>query len=535
MKRLRHALSCFLLLAFAAQARPDATEEWLDRMREAVGYVPSRQAIEIRGRTEYLGLRGLSRLVLAADGRFVQSATTREPGFLLEEIVVYDGREVRRRDFTGLVRPLELRDRDEQLALAWMTGYRHLEPNGPFVLELDPESSTPELAVFDVRLRDRPWTARLFVDATTALPSRLEYESGSGITTVRFVSYDEEPVRRPRETTIEIGGIVYRSAFEPARNRRVSDEDFALELQRPTDFRFDPDAPPAVESKVLPIGLVLVKATVDDREEGWFLLDSGAGTYALDRKFLEETLRLRGFGKIPVFGAGGASASRLFRAQSLRIGPLTIERPIVVGLEGGLLDQLGAAFRIPIRGILGYDVFARAVVVMDKQEGIVELHPPGREPPGTVNWQPVRLYANHPCITARFEGDREGVFMLDTGAAIGLIFSDWAVEEYRLREGRTTSPTALGGVGGFQAADAGRVAWIEFAGRRFEDVPAVFARPGRGIFSDRYRTGILGNPLTRVFRLVFDYPNSRIAFVPRDRTSSGADGGRSASVGMIRR
>jgi hypothetical protein len=76
----------------------------------------------------------------------------------------------------------------------------------------------------------------------------------------------------------------------------------------------------------------------------------------------------------------------------------------------------------------------------------------------------------------------------------------------------------LGGVGGYVAAKKGEIEWIEIGGRRYENIPALFATEARGAFADSRKQGNIGAELLRKFTLVFDYPESRMAFIPRDHT-----------------
>jgi hypothetical protein len=74
----------------------------------------------------------------------------------------------------------------------------------------------------------------------------------------------------------------------------------------------------------------------------------------------------------------------------------------------------------------------------------------------------------------------------------------------------------MAGVGGTTLASTGPLAWFAIGGRRFENPTVTFARPAEGSFLDTYTLGNVGQTFLTPFRIVFDYPRRRIAFVPRD-------------------
>jgi hypothetical protein len=69
----------------------------------------------------------------------------------------------------------------------------------------------------------------------------------------------------------------------------------------------------------------------------------------------------------------------------------------------------------------------------------------------------------------------------------------------------------MGGVGGFGRAATGKLEWFELGGQRFETLTMQFAQTELGALTDRYTVGNLGQEVLDDYRLVFDYPNGRIA------------------------
>ena len=87
--------------------------------------------------------------------------------------------------------------------------------------------------------------------------------------------------------------------------------------------------------------------------------------------------------------------------------------------------------------------------------------------------------------------------------------------QMRLLDNRETSAGVVAGVGGGMPCRRGTLEWFELGGRRTDSVPAMFVTEARGAFADPYSLGNIGTTLLEPFRIVFDYPGGRIAFVAR--------------------
>ncbi len=152
---------------------------------------------------------------------------------------------------------------------------------------------------------------------------------------------------------------------------------------QPGDCWLDPAAPPVLETRRLPSGHLLVRARVEGAEPGWFFLDSGAaGLFVTPR--VSRQAGLARLGALRVRSGGGNLDAGLVRGARLTVGPLTLWNPLFAELDLGEVERI---LGLEVAGILGYDLFRRAVVVMDPQRGTAELHDPFtyRLPPG--RWQ----------------------------------------------------------------------------------------------------------------------------------------------------
>lgn len=294
---------------------------------------------------------------------------------------------------------------------------------------------------------------------------------------------------------------------------RESVAGFAPPADPPRDWSFTAGAAPELELRVAASGHLLVHPRVDGQDVGWFIFDSGAGAMCLDAG-LTERLGAERFGRVTAIGVAGRAETDFTRTRSFTLGPMTLDEPIFVLLD---LAFLAPYFEVPIAGIVGHELFARAVVEYETApDPRISLH--AREDYRLIEgarWEPMIVSERIPIVRARFEGGHEDWFRLDTGANGTVAFHAPAVERYGLLDARATTPAQAGGVGGSGEVRVGRLAWLELGGARFEEFDAQFYVGEVGAFADADTCGNLGLDLLRNFRLVFDARGERIAFLPR--------------------
>ncbi len=280
---------------------------------------------------------------------------------------------------------------------------------------------------------------------------------------------------------------------------------------------FVPTVPPEIEVRRVKTGHLLVRPTINGRESGWFIFDTGAGINVISTPHVSD-YALTPSGSLTAKGVGGNEESKLFRAARLVLGPMTMhDQPLMATDLSFLKSHLGEE----IVGVIGFGVLARCVAEVDLATPSIRLHDPARfSLPDGATWSEMSLEARVPSVKARFEG-REGRFRLDTGANDGLVFHAPAVRRWRLLENREVSDAKVGGVGGFVPVKRGEVAWVELGGVRHEHVSARFAtQPDKGTFAKKKLAGNIGAGLLKHYVLVLDYASERIAFMPNTSSRS---------------
>jgi hypothetical protein len=280
--------------------------------------------------------------------------------------------------------------------------------------------------------------------------------------------------------------------------------------QRAADTRFDAKISPVLEVRRTRSGHTLVHPLVDGQDLGWFVFDSGAGGMVIDRAAADR-IAMPVLDNIQVIGIGSAESSRLRQGKHFTLGPMAIDDLKFVELDlAGLSGILG----VPIGGIVGFDLIARAVVELDVATPAASIHDPEAYELTRGTWQAVQFSNNHPVVTARFEGDREDSFVLDTGSNDTVIFHAPTVERYKLLERRETTARRGRGIAGAVVHQRGVLEWFEFGGHRFEQVRVSF-HTNPDAAADIRLAGNIGSRIFSRFVMVFDYSRERMAFVAR--------------------
>lgn len=498
-----------------AIAKPPTDKAAIDAIaavRKALGLnrMAKGTSLQAQGSSSFLGKPGTVTLLFDNEGRFVQTQQS-----MLSTTSGYDGNQAWTTDFSGETQIAELADRAGATLPAWfMTGHWTATPDD---FNISAVSSAGDVVTFVFTYDNDRLSGSVEVKASTNLPTQLKFVSGTSTQTVSIESWtDYEGMKFPCKLSVattngygnsltfdKVGPapIFIRSPFEPL-------------LGMATGAKFDPSATPALEVKRAPTRHLLVRPMVNGQDLGAFIFDTGAGRTVLDHAAAQK-LGLEEVGEVPAVGVGGAVPAKLYRARSISLGAMTMDAPVVVGLDLGFLAApMGEA----IGGIIGYDMLARCIAEVDP-DGTVSLHDPATFKGDDLPWQKLTLYGRIPCMEASFEG-HTGIFKLDTGAAGDTVtFHGPTVARLKLLEGRETQDSQAGGVGGVRQVKRGNIAWFELAGRRTENVRATFFTETGGAFSDSYTAGNIGGQLLKPFHLVFDYPHSRIALVAKKEAS----------------
>jgi hypothetical protein len=505
------ACGVFAPATSAMQATADAVvaSADLDKVLEHARTAARRDAwsalehgLRLGGTTDLAGMDADFELFFAPDGRYRYDM---DGG--MARTVAFDGRDVALRERAGPTVHQLLGDREGWHYSEWIHSGYWLEDACPIRTEV--LRMTEDAASVALMLPDSTVPAMLVLDRETWLPRELRMETLGTEAVLSFSEYElVEGIPIAHKVVSSAAGQVNELRVLDARP--ASADPGSRYVAPAQDVHFDPTRAADVELKRVPSGHLLVHPLIEGRDMGWFILDSGAGQNCIDPT-VADALDLDAFGSVPAVGVAGTVLARFRQGHVLELGPMRLDDPVYVELD---LSFLAPVFGVEVAGICGYDVFARSVVELDLAETTLALYDPNAFQLGAGDWGDLALDGGVPSVRCRFEGDREGMFKLDLGDSGGVSFYSPAVEAYALLDGREVTSSRVGGVGGSGRAFDGTIDWFEVGGRRVENPPATFSQAETGVFASSVAVGNLGTLLLSSFRLVFDYPHGRMAFVP---------------------
>ena len=481
--------------------------EVLERARGAVGRLDHH--VVLGGPARRHGLDGVVTLALSPRGAFVDRFQGR-----VSTVVGFDGETGWGLDMSGMPRTLDLDEVDTpRLVFAVLSG--HWLDQGSFEIELHPTRSDDGVVALLLGLRGAAASATLLLDRSTWLPKRLErplvgwertwdfddYRTDSGVTLPRRLAHTQAGL-----TDVDRFEVLTMQADHPASCYRAI-------TTEPDDVRYDDAVPPRIELMKIRTGHVFVRPRIDGEDVGWFAFDTGSGAGFTLLATVAERLGMPRFGELAGGGAGAAIQTvSLRQGRTFELGPVTISNSVYVELPGELNETMKQLANIDVVGTCGYDLFRRCVVGMDLARGEAFLQPRDGGPRPEM-WHPLTLQHRIPGLRCRFEGGREGVFQVDTGAGALVLFHSPAVQRLGLLEGRAVQKMPVRGAAGSVDTMVGTLGWIEIAGQRRTGVTAMFVTGDSGALADPETLGTLGGILLAPKKLVFDYARRRMAVI----------------------
>ena len=249
---------------------------------------------------------------------------------------------------------------------------------------------------------------------------------------------------------------------------------------------------------------VLVDASVNG-VRGRFILDTGAQGIFVSQSFADRA----GLAKLNV---GGNSATLygpqhydLRRAASIALGGNTLSNVIVeaTNFNGG--DYRGLD-RENLDGLLGYDIFAGAIVRLDFNAATMSIDDPdsaAADPNGipiltdTSGWLPtIPMTLNHSLAVNA---------MLDTGNPAAIVIAPDLLYKYHLRMARDIAT-----VPGYGSIECGNIESLTIG-------PITYGGEGACKLDSASWSGrniLVGLDFIRHFNFIFDYPHGRLVMIP---------------------
>ena len=268
------------------------------------------------------------------------------------------------------------------------------------------------------------------------------------------------------------------------------------------------------------------------------ILDSGAGITVVDKRFADEA-GLVGGGAVAATGTGGSVEASFASDVTIALGQIEL-RGLTVAIVD--LSSLTERFGVSMPVILGKELFNNVVVDVDYPNARIALREADAFEYEGVG-HPLELVPDEDglkLVRGSIEGLEPALFSLDTGSSGTLtIFAHYDSETGLLASRTRVSDGVSGGVGGLSQMKVATLGSFTLAGFEMIDLPAGFhVEANRGAFDTKDIAGNLGAGILNRFRVIFDYPRSRLILeesgdanekpFPRDRTglqAFPADGG----------
>ena len=426
----------------------------------------------------------------------------------------FDGKYAWQPDRTGFPTPVPQRLREKLLIPAWVRGGRWLDKNAPFIFSTLPEATNEKQVALSMKLERGLVGAKIFIDRETWLPKTLIVEYERGPYTLTFSDYQERlGVRFPQRTSINYRGSDSEFRIKSiAGISKTADNPFKSPAP-PDDTTFDNNLPAQLKvAQGVPFsasspGHFYVRPLVDGKDLGWFHFDSGSDTMHIDTKFADE-LKMPILGRSQSRGADGRIEEVTIRqGKTFQLGRIIYKNPIFLAMD---LSGRNAPPGEKRAGLVGYPLFARAVFEVAEGGKRIALYDPKNYKLSRGSWRELSYIDLTPAVTCRLEGNREGLFQLDTGYTGTVTFYDKFIAEEKLLEGRKVQEETDTGAGGTYKIMTGTIEWFELAGYKFKNPEVGFRVSG---LSREGGAGVVGRELLSVFTVVFNYPERRIAFI----------------------
>jgi hypothetical protein len=273
-------------------------------------------------------------------------------------------------------------------------------------------------------------------------------------------------------------------------------------------------------------GWVVVPVKVNGQATVDFVLDTGASLVALIEGPGTAGLRLDMSG-VQRLGAEGDLAAPVGARQdglTLTLGDttrgVTLHGQTALALPLASLGCKGEGTPAPpFGGVLGYDLFRRYVVEVDRDRGVVVLHDPetyAYAGEGTV--VPAPLSARQPFLQAEVRAPGSDApytarLHVDTGAGIDVTLLPGTHPSITVPAGGAVKEACF--VGGLARYQTGTSAALSLAGGPQAETPVEYALGKEVVASGQH--GRIGARFLARYNVVIDYARERLVLTPRRR------------------
>ena len=255
---------------------------------------------------------------------------------------------------------------------------------------------------------------------------------------------------------------------------------------------------------------IYLDVMLDGKGPFHFILDTG-GANVVDSAVARE-IGSAEKGSAQGSGVGAATEAFAFaKVSSLRVGNAVLRDQIFATLP--VRAGFGVGSSAPVDGIIGAEVFARFVTVIDYAAKTVTLKLPGAATNGTA--VPFVFDGTQPQIPCQID-NVAAQCTIDTGSRTSLeLYSPFLAENPAVVPAQLTEPGLDGfGVGGGAAGRLGRLSSLGIGAFRLENLVAGFSSSTAGAFATPGIAANIGGGVFSRFTVTFDYPHQTMSLLP---------------------
>jgi hypothetical protein len=325
---------------------------------------------------------------------------------------------------------------------------------------------------------------------------------------------NENSVSIPKEIQIQTGFPLSAYSFSSVKKVRKSKTWYTKPPYKAKGVSFDANMASEIKVKKTETGHMFIRPKIQGKDFGWFLFDSGAGVSILTSE-IAIALSLATVGEQILGGIGGKSEKQnIVKVENIALGPIKIKDMNFVVIPSGP-NKASKILGEPVAGVIGKDMLLRAIFEVDMLKGNIFLHNPFNYRNDNAIYKRLFMHWDVPFVRASFEGNKRGIFLVDTGAGDkGVIFHSMAVDRLDLINNGEFENGKVTGAGGEVNVKIGKLEWFEIANFKTDNVNAIFMLGDDGE-ADLFTDGFIGGEVLKSVNIIFDYPNNKVGFIAR--------------------
>ena len=361
-----------------------------------------------------------------------------------------------------------------------------------------------------IKCVDGNTTANLTLYPTTHTAKTLSCWGSSGTESWTFSKYQENlGLLIPKVTEHESGESKDNTTIGNFTLPITGAVNYSMPLPSSDGYTFDLASNPSIEVKRL-FGYLFVHPKLDGKDEGWWFLDTGAEIMVIDPA-IARAHHMKVVGNDSVSGVVANIKTNFSKGVVFNLGPVTIKGSSFMELD---MKPFADALGIKLAGICGYDFISRVTLDIDPAKPTIGVMPSGKSAiPADNHWISFLFHGNLPSLICQYEGNREGLFSLDTGSGSTVDFFSPAVTKYDLLKDRKVNAVMTGGAGGASESKTGELDWFTFGPKKFNKPHVGFQITTKGGFASPFVDGNIGMGFMGRFRMILDYQGSRLALI----------------------